>query len=85
MIVTRIGIAAFSLCRRAQAPSFPAKQEQQRSGTERAASPGHGAEKGFGVLPQQAETAVSGIAGNRSFESLWEQRHCLQSSAQPLV
>ena len=33
--------------------------------------------KGFGVLPQQAETAVSGNAGNRSFESLWEQRHCL--------
>ena len=33
--------------------------------------------KGFGELPQQAETAVSGIAGNRSFEPLWEQRHCL--------
>ena len=36
--------------------------------------------KGFGVLPQQAETAVSGNAGNCCFESLWEQRHCLPSS-----
>ena len=33
--------------------------------------------KGFGVLPQQAETEVSGNAGNLSFEHLWEQRHCL--------
>ena len=49
MMVVRIGIATFPLCRGTQAPSFPAKQEQQRSGTERAASPGHGAEKGFGV------------------------------------
>ncbi len=39
-----------------------------------------GLKKGVGVLPQQAETAVFGNAGNRSFESLWEQRHCLQSS-----
>ena len=36
---------------------------------------------GFGVRPQQVETAASGIAGNRSFESLWEQRHCLPNSA----
>ena len=31
------------LCRRVQAPPVPAEQEQQRSGTERAASPGNGA------------------------------------------
>ena len=55
----------FSLCR-----------ATQRSGTERAASPGHGAVQRVWVLPQQAETAVSGNAGNRSFESLWVQRHC---------
>ena len=47
-------------------------------------APVTGLKKGFGVLPQQAETAVSGIAGNRSFESLWEQRHCLPSSAYPI-
>lgn len=46
-------------------------------------APATGLFKGFGVLPQQAETAVSGIAGNRCFESLWEQRHCLPSSAPP--
>lgn len=77
---TRFGTVAFSLCKGAQAPSFPAQQEQQRSVPERAASPAKGLFKGVGVLPQQAETAVSGIAGNRSFEPLWEQRHCLQSS-----
>ena len=36
--------------------------------------------KGFGTLSQQSETAVSGNAENRSFESLWEQRHCLPDS-----
>ena len=41
-------------------------------------APATGLFTGFGVRPQQAETAVSGSAGNRSFESLWEQRHCLQ-------
>ena len=40
-------------------------------------APATGLFTGFGVRPQQAETAVSGDAGNRSFESLWEQRHCL--------
>jgi len=40
-------------------------------------APATGLFKGVGVLPQQAETAVSGNAGNCSFESLWEQRHCL--------
>ena len=43
-------------------------------------APATGLFKGFGTLSQQAETAVSGIAGNRSFESLWVQRHCLPSS-----
>ena len=42
-------------------------------------APATGLFKGFGTLSQQAETAVSGDAGNRSFESLWEQRHCLPS------
>ena len=32
---------------------------------------------------QQAETAISGSAGNCRFWSLWEQRHCLQSSELP--
>ena len=32
---------------------------------------------------QQAETAVSGIAGNRCFESLYIQRLCLQGSKLP--
>ena len=32
------------------------------------------------ALPQQAETAVFSIAENRSFELLWEQRHCLPSN-----
>ena len=41
-------------------------------------APATGLFTGFGVRPQQAETAVFGNAGNRSFESLWEQRHCLQ-------
>ena len=40
-------------------------------------APATGLFKGFGTLSQQAETAVSGIAGNRCFEPLWEQRHCL--------
>ena len=40
-------------------------------------APATGLFKGFGTLSQQAETAVSGNAGSRSFESLWEQRHCL--------
>ena len=43
-------------------------------------APATGLFKGFGVLPQQAETAISGNAGNRSFEHLWEQMHCLPSS-----
>jgi hypothetical protein len=43
-------------------------------------APVAGLKKGLGVLPQQAEPAVSGIAGNRRFESLWEQRHCLRGS-----
>ena len=47
-------------------------------------APATGLFKGFGVLPQQAETAVSGNAGNRCFESLWEQRHCLPSSESPV-
>ncbi len=52
MMVVRIGIATFPLCRGTQAPSFPAKQEQQRSGTERAASPGIGAVHGvWGTTP----------------------------------
>ena len=52
MMVAKIGIAAFPLCRGAQSPPFPAKQEQQRSGTERAASPGHGAVQGvWGAIP----------------------------------
>ena len=37
--------------------------------------------KGLGVLPQQAETAVSGNAGNRGFECLYIQTPCLPSSA----
>ncbi|MCI9399367.1 MAG: hypothetical protein HFJ07_06070 [Lachnospiraceae bacterium] len=42
----------FLLCKRAQAPPVPAEQEQQRSGTKRAASPGNGAEKGvWGATP----------------------------------
>ena len=40
-------------------------------------APATGLFTGFGVRPQQAETAVSGNAGNRSFEPLWEQMHCL--------
>ena len=52
MMVARIGIAAFPLYRGAQALSFSAKQEQQRSGTERAASPGNGAVQGvWGATP----------------------------------
>ena len=43
-------------------------------------APATGLKKGFGVLPQQAETAVSGNAGNRCFEHLWEQMPCLPSS-----
>lgn len=43
-------------------------------------APATGLFKGFGVLPQQAETAVSGNAGNRCFEHLWEQMPCLPSS-----
>ena len=46
-------------------------------------APATGLFTGFGVRPQQAETAVSGNAGNRSFEPLWEQRHCLRSSELP--
>ena len=46
-------------------------------------APATGLIKGFGVRPQRAETAISGIAGNRSFEPLWEQRHCLPSSTPP--
>ena len=41
--------------------------------------------KGFGVLPQQAETAVSGNAGNHSFESLYVQRHCLLLLSGPKI
>ena len=40
-----------------------AEQGQQRSVPERAASPGHGAEKGFGVLPQQAVIASTSSNG----------------------
>ena len=48
-------------------------------------APATGLFTGFGVRPQQAETAVSGNAGNRSFEPLWEQSHCLPSSAHPPI
>ena len=59
MMVARIEIAAFPLCRRAQAPSFPAQQGQQRSGTERAASPGYGAVQGvWGATPTSRETDI---------------------------
>ena len=59
MMVVRIGIATFPLCRGTQAPSFPAKQEQQRSGTERAASPGNGAVQGvWGATPTSRETDI---------------------------
>ena len=60
-----------------QAPPFPVPQGQQRSGTERVASPGKGAVQRVWDASQQAETAVSGNAGNRCFESLYIQRHCL--------
>ena len=40
-------------------------------------APATGLFTGFGVRPQQAETAVFGNAGNRSFESLWVQMPCL--------
>ena len=60
---------------------IPELQHHQHLVSKCAASPGTGLFKGFGTLSQQAETAVSGNAGNRSFESLYIQRHCLPSSA----
>ena len=58
----------------AQAPPVPAPQGQQRSGTERAASPGNGAVQGvWGATPTSRETdiwrqrrmSVSSICGNK--------------------
>ncbi|WP_288359157.1 hypothetical protein, partial [uncultured Bacteroides sp.] len=47
-----IGIACLSSRLWVQAPHVPAEQGQQRSSNERAASPGHGAEKGvWGTTP----------------------------------
>ena len=67
-----------------QAPPFPARPGVTAFGSRMRGSTSKMWFKGFGVLPQQAETAVSGNAGNRSFESLWEQRHCLRSSVPTL-
>ena len=57
----------------AQATPLSAKQGQQRSGTERAASPGTGLFTGFGVRPQRAKSdfrrsrwkSVLSICGNK--------------------
>jgi len=53
-------------------------QKHQRSVSERVVSPGNGVVQGvWGAFPNKQETAVPGVAGNRSFEHLWEQMHCL--------
>lgn len=62
---------------RGASPAFPGEAGITAFGNRMRGSTSKMWFKGFGVLPQQAETAVSGNAGNRSFESLWEQRHCL--------
>ena len=79
-------------------PPFPRKNRSPRSGAgsgkstadgsqkaaeRRAARPAERSVQRVWDASQQAETAISGGAGNRCFEPLWEQRHCLQGSELP--
>ena len=74
MTAARGRTAIFSFRKGAQAPPVPGSQGQQRSGTECAASPGHGAVQGvWGATPTSRETdfrrnrrkSAFGICGNK--------------------
>ena len=52
----------------------------QRSGTERAASPGHGAVQRVWDTGPTSKRGPPAVTSEARFESLWEQRHCLPSS-----
>ncbi len=80
MMVARTGLPLFRSAKGHRLRLFLRSRDNSVRETNAQPAPVTGLFTGFGVRPQQAETAVSGDAGNRSFESLWEQRHCLQSS-----
>ena len=84
MMVARTGLPLFRSAKGRRLRLFLRSRDNSVRETNAQPAPVTGLFTGFGVRPQQAETAVSGIAGNRSFESLWEQRHCLQSSVLPV-
>ena len=64
-----------------QVPPVPAKQGQQRSGTERAASPGYGAVHGVWGTAPTSKNGLPAVTLEVHFEHLWEQMHCSPSSA----
>ncbi len=83
MMVARTGLPLFRSAKGRRLRLFLRSRDNSVRETNAQPAPVTGLFTGFGVRPQQAETAVSGNAGNRSFESLWEQRHCLPSSVPP--
>lgn len=66
------GLAVFRSARGGNPRLFLLRRDNSVRETNAQPAPGLELFKGFGVLPQQAETVVLGVAGNRSFESLWE-------------
>ncbi len=77
MMAARTGLPVFRFAGERRLRLFLGRRNNSVRETNAQPAPATGLFTGFGVRPQQAETAVSGIAVNRSFESLWEQRHCL--------
>ena len=80
-IAGRTTASVFPAPRGAQAPPVPAKQGQQRSGTERAASPGYGAVHGVWGTAPTSKNGLPAVTLEVHFEHLWEQMHCSPSSA----
>ena len=72
--------AASQALQGAQAPPVPAEQGQQRSGTERAASPGYGAVHGVWGTAPTSKNGLPAVTLEVHFEHLWEQMHCSPSS-----
>ena len=78
MMTARAGSPLFRFAGECRLRFFLRGRNNSVRGPNTQPAPVTGLFKGFGALSQQAETAVSGDAGNRSFEPLWEQGHCLQ-------
>lgn len=68
----------------AQAPPVPAPQGQQRYGNRTRSQPRQrGCSRGLGCYPNKQRNRHPALPPDVCFEHLWEQMHCLPSSAPP--